>query len=237
MRGILRVVTLALVLNADRLLQPQASQPTQPLNPSGSYPDERDIVKRLQAALSSTEYAVRLYFHGVCGADGGSDLQFPQVEVLAPEGNTHGVSAIREMFRNDKNVMISVEPSNIVRITIGPVYKPILDTRLSSVKLPTTAQFNPGGPGGAIDVLESATPVQEAMRENLVHQEPAFYIGLEQPPSRKGHHLPSSMGNLSLDQALDAVAKAFPGIVVYGECENHGKGHTVDIKFDWYQSR
>ena len=37
-------------------------------------------------------------------------------------------------------------------------------------------------------------------------------------------------------KALDVIAKTFPGVVVYGECENHDKGHTIDIKFDWYPS-
>jgi hypothetical protein len=171
---------------------------------------------------------------------------FPSVTVLPVAGNKKGVAAIREMFRDDKSVLVSVDSSNVVRIYIGHVYKPVLDTTLSSIELTTTAQYNPGGPGGAIDLLESAVPVQAAMREFGMAEESDFYIGLEQPPIPKRPHLPPTISGVTLDQALDAISRTFPGVVVYGECENRDYSHITGIKdyshivaiyFDWYRSQ
>jgi len=236
MKNIRTVIMLALFAQATVLLETQKTMGNQTSPPVSNQPDETYIIGRLQAALSSTQFAVRLYYDGACGTDGRNDLLFPPVTVLPAAGNEKGVAAIREMFRDDKSVLVSVDSSNVVRIYIGHVYEPVLDTTVSSIKLTTTAQYNPGGPGGAIDLLESAVSVQAAMREFGIHQEPAFYIGLEQPPLRKGPHLPPKISGVSLDQALDAISRTFPGVVVYGECENRDKSHIIDINFDWFRS-
>ena len=238
MKRVLTVIILALFIRTTQLLESQATTVKGSLPTVNSHSDETYIIERIQSALSSTQYGVRLYFRGACSEDGNNTVEFPLVNVLPrADKEDRGIPAVREMFRNDNDVVVSVDSSNIVRINIGSVHKSVLDTRLSSIKLPTTARYNPGGPGGTIDVLESSAPVQAAMREFGMHQEPAFYIGLEQPPLPKLPHLPPSMSDLSVDQALDTVAKTFPGVVVYGECENNDKSHTIDIKFDWYPSR
>jgi len=236
MKNIRTLIMLALFTQATVLLESQKTMGNQTPPPVTNQPDETYIIGRIQAARSSTQFAVRLYYHGACDLDERNDLLFPSVTVLPVAGNEKGVAAVREMFRNDKNVLVSVDSSNEVRVYIGHVYQPVLDTALSSIELTTTARYNPGGPGGAIDLLESAAPVQAAMRGFGMHQEPAFYIGLEQPPIRKRPHLPPTISGVTLDQALDAISRTFPGVVVYGECENRDKSHIIDIRFDWYRS-
>ncbi len=216
------------VCNGNHLLRSQtAATKVSPL-PS-EPPDERQIIERLKSALSSTQYSARMYFHGTCYGNGGDALRFPKIEVLPPKDGEHGVSAVRGMFRKNANVLVSVDASNIVRITVGKVYKPILETRLTSIELSDEARYNPDGPAGAIDAIEETAPVQEAMREYRMHRESAFYIGLLTPPIPKLPHLPAKMKDLSLDQTLDVIAKTFPGVVVYGECENLDMSYTIDI--------
>lgn len=240
MKGICTAIIIVLFFGTSQLLKSQATAMKQPPPSASSQSDDTEayIIEHLQSALSSTPYGVRLYFHGTCDAGSESFLRFPWVNVLSPSNKEQGVLAVQEMFKNDKNVKVSVDSSNkLVRITIGDVYTPVLDTRLPFIKLTSTARYNPDGPEGAIDALESAAPVQAAMRALRMHQEPEFYIGLKQPSLPKSPHLPSSMSDLSLDQALDAIAKTFPGVVVYGECANHNKSRRFDIKFDWYPSK
>lgn len=236
MKNIRTVIMLVLIAQATVLLESQKTMESQISPPVTNQPDEAYIIGRVQAALSSTQFAVRLYYHGTCDLGGRNDLLFPSVTVLPVASNEKGIAAIREMFRDDKSVIVSVDSSNIVRIYMGHVYKPVLDATLSSIALTSTAQYNPGGPGGAIDLLESAAPVQAAMHEFGMSQEPAFYIGLEQPPIPKLPHLPPTIGGVTLDQALDAISRTFPGVVVYGECENGDNRHIIDINFDWYRS-
>jgi hypothetical protein len=243
MKGICTAILVILFFRTNQLLEAQVATVKQPPPSANTQSDETYIMGRLQSALSSTQYGVRLYFHGACSAGSESALRFPSVDVLpppdlSPPDKEQGVSAVREIFRNDKNVVVSVDSSqNVVRITIGNVYKSVLDTRIPSIKLTNTARYNPDGPGGAIDALEFAAPVQSAMRVLRMHQEPAFYIGLKQPSLPRSPHLPPSMRGLTFDQALDAIAKTFPGVVVYGECESHNKSHRIDIQFDWYPSK
>jgi hypothetical protein len=241
MKDIRTVIMLVLFTQATVLLESQKTMGNQISPPVTNQPDETYIIGRLQAALSSTQFAVRLYYHGACTVDGRNGLLFPSVTVLPAAGNERGVAAIREMFRDDKSVLVSVDSSNVVRIYIGHVYKPVLDTPLSSIMLTTTAQYNPGG---AIDLLESAVPVQAAMREFGMVQESDFLIGLVQPAIPNRPHLPPTISGVTLDQALDTISTTFPGVVVYGECENRDYSHLTDIKdyshiiaiyFDWYR--
>jgi len=219
--------------NGSQLLQPQTDSANQPLTLSSTKPDMAYIIRRVHSALGPTHRAVRLYFHGFCDVNDGNAVQFPHINVLPPEGNEEGIPAVLEMFRNDKSVMVSTDSSKIVRITIGNVYKPVLDTRLSSIKLTNVAQYNPNL---AIDALESAAPVQAARRLYRMHQESQMVIEAIAPPLRGEPHLPASMRNLTVDQALDSIAERFHGAVVYGECENGDKSHTVGIRYAWFRS-
>jgi hypothetical protein len=229
MKGLLMIFMLLVVFNCNHLLRSQTAA-TKVSPPPSESPDERQVIERLKSALSSTQYSARMYFHGgTCFGNGVDALRFPKVEVLPPKDGEHGVSVVRGMFRKNANVLVSVDTSNIVRISVGNVYKPILETRLSSIELSDDARYNPNGPAGAINAIEEAAPVQEAMREYRMHQEPVFSIGLLAPSTPKLPHLPAKMKDLSLDQALDVIAKTFPGIVVYGECENLDMSYTIDI--------
>lgn len=231
MKNICIAIMLFLFAQATVLLESQKTKGDQISPPITNQPDETYILERLQSALSSTQFAGRLYYHGSCGPPGKYELLFPTVAVRPIASNKKGVAAVRETFRDDKNVLISVTSPNVVRIEIGHVYKQILNTALSSIKLTSDAQYNPDGPGGAISLLESTEPVRAAMREFRIDQKPVFYIGLIQPAIPNAPHLPPTISGVTLDQALDAISKTFSGVVVYGECENRDHSHTADTEF------
>jgi hypothetical protein len=44
-------------------------------------------------------------------------------------------------------------------------------------------------------------------------------------------HLPASMKDLTMDRALDAVAKTFGGIVIYETCEERSGKRLVSLDF------
>jgi hypothetical protein len=231
MKNIRTAIMLILFAQATVLLESQRTMGIQVSAPVTNQPDETYILGRLRVALSSTQFAVRLYYHGTCGLPGTDELLFPSVTVLHLSDNEKAVAAIRKMFRDDKSVLVSVDSSNIVRIYIGDVYRPLLRTTLPSIKLTADAQYNPGGLGGAISLFESTEPVQAAMRKLRMDQEPVFYIGLIQPATPKAPHLPPTISGVTLEQALDSISKTFPGVVVYGECEHSDHSHIFDINY------
>jgi hypothetical protein len=66
--------------------------------------------------------------------------------------------------------------------------------------------------------MENAPEVQSAMRElNIRIPARPLSIGIAQPADGLPH-LPSVITNVTMDQALDLVAKTFRGIVLYEFC-------------------
>jgi len=236
MKSIRVVLVLVLLANTIHRLDSQPAAHNQPVLQEKSRRDEKSVIKFLQSALARTGSAARIYFHGTCDVNPDGSLQFPAINIVPLSGDEVGVAAVQEMFRNDKDVMVTSDTPGVIRIVIGSVSRTILDTRLPSLRLTKTAQYNPGGPGGAIDAFESTAAVQAAMRESKVHQESDFYIGLEQPVLARLPHLRSSIKDMTVDQALDSIAKTFPGVVVYGECARPDNSHTIDLWFDWLPS-
>jgi hypothetical protein len=68
-------------------------------------------------------------------------------------------------------------------------------------------------------------------------------LGLEKPvtvysifvrePMKGLPHLPASTRDVTMEQALDAVASTFGGLVVYGECTNRRGAHFFRV--DWVE--
>jgi hypothetical protein len=234
MRRIRIVLAVVLLANSIQRLDSQSAVYKQSLLRAEGSPSEESIIEYLKSTLASIGYKARIYFHGTCDVGGDQGVRFPSIYFTSPLGDKKGVPAVREMFGKDKNVTVTADTSGVIRINIGSVFKPILNARLPSLRLTQSAQYNPNGPGGAIDAIESSAAVQAAMEKFGVHQESVFYIGLEEPALVELPHLPSEMKDMTVDQALDSIAKTFPGVVVYGECEQPDKDHTVDIRFVWF---
>ena len=197
---------------------------------------ENEVIKYLQTALRPTGKAARIYFHGTCNAGGANGLRFPEIDVQPPLDSQTGLDAVRAIFRNDRGVTVTESSSGVIRISIGDVSTQIMNARLPLLKLNQPARYNPDGPGGAIDAIEQAGAVKAAMRKLGVSQEPVFYIGLREPAISTRPHLARSMKDVTVDQALDSIARTFPGVVVYGECTQRGGGRLIDIKFDWFRT-
>ncbi|HXN65133.1 MAG TPA: hypothetical protein VN862_07350 [Candidatus Acidoferrales bacterium] len=207
----------------------------QQVQPKGENSEEV-VIRALQSVLPKQRIAIRIYVHGPCQMDPSKGIPFPAIDTQPPRGGEVGFGAVRDIFRNDKNVTVTQDGSSVIRIVIGNVFTSFLNTELASVHLNKTAQYNPDGPAGAIDSIESQPTVEKAMHELRVSRQPVFYIGLVVPFLTSLPHLPSSLKHMTVDQSLDLIAKTFPGVVVYGECDDTDGSHHVDIRFDWFKN-
>jgi hypothetical protein len=105
----------------------------------------------------------------------------------------------------------------MLRITIGTVSTAILQTRLDVLTLNSSSQYDPLA---AIVAIQNAPKVYEAEKSLDVATPPGVTSILQAAvPSRKAPHLPSMMQNITVDAALDSVARTFKGIVTYGICK------------------
>src|SRR6202042_1735851 len=106
--------------------------------------------------------------------------------------------------------------SGMVRITIGSVSDTLLQTQLPSLTLDASEQYTALS---SIDEITS-TANSYAKEHGLPFREgPHLIFHLATTGPIKGApHLPAVMQNISVDGALDAVARTFKGIVTYGTC-------------------
>jgi hypothetical protein len=177
--------------------------------------NQATVLKYLEPVSYSSGKVVRLYYVVQCHAT-DVEMPFPAVRVGPPSENSTGLAAVREIFRDDKNVTVTEEPMGVIRVSIGKVPTAILQTRLSSVNLDKDQQYDPRLAIGAIE----STKEMEAAERSLGLAGVSLLAGTAQLPLSGIPHLPKSLKNLTVDQALDVIAKTWQGPVVYGVCAN-----------------
>jgi len=180
----------------------------------GNTPNEDAVLKYLVPSLSSAGKASLLYYSGAYDPKGSDPIPFPLLDLQPPSKGETGLAAVREIFQNDKNVTVSEEPSGIIAIRVGDISPEILETKISLLSLDSTEQYSPGD---AITAIEKTKEVEASMRRFRFR--PTLNLGGQVVEPGEGFpHLPPSMKNVTVDQALDLIAQAFGGIVVYGVC-------------------
>jgi hypothetical protein len=179
---------------------------------------EEAVLKYLGDVAWSSRKAIRLYYQAECSPMKGSTVDysvpFPFFKVRPPSRDKTGLTAVREMFKNARDVTIAEEPTGIIRIWIGKVPTEILQTRIFLLTLKREEQYDPNL---AIGAIESTKEMNGAMTSLGVTSAPDGG-GLMTQPANDLPYLPASMKNVTLDQALDIVAKTWGGPVVYGAC-------------------
>jgi hypothetical protein len=182
-------------------------------NPSGAA-----LLKNVFETMKGTGMAGRIYYDGRCRPGDEFSMSFPNVKLDPSQKAATSVPGLRATLKNDPRVSVE-ERSGVIYVKIGNASDEILRTKLSSIKFGRLAQYNEAL---AISAVENSTDVQRAAK-NLKLRVPAraFNMILTQPAEGLPH-LPAIMSNVTMDGALDAVAKTFGGIVVYGICEKVG---------------
>jgi hypothetical protein len=197
---------------------------------TASAHNEKAVLKYLRPVLRSAGKAARVYYAARCYDKDGDPVAFPQMQVGPPSRGKTGSGAVREIFENDKDVTVTEDPSGMIRIMVGKVPSAILQTRIRSLTLKPTQRYNPEE---AIIAIESTKDVEDAMRK-LGFEKPLVIWGLQVVEPAKGlPHLPVSMKDVTMDQALDLVAKTFRGIVVYGACAGPNGARLYFVEFVW----
>jgi hypothetical protein len=190
--------------------------------------NERVVLSYLKPALSSSGQAGRLYYLGTCTRRGGEPIPFPRVNVRAPSRGSGGLVAVREIFANDKRAVVAQDSSGVIRINIGKVTDAILRTKIPLVTFEPREQYTAEL---AVNAITDTKEVTAAVRRLGFDEPVTFYsIGVQEP--MKGFpHLPVSVKDATLDEALDLVAKTFGGVVIYRECMTSGGKHLLAVDF------
>jgi hypothetical protein len=181
------------------------------------YANEEAVLRYVRPILQSSGTVARIYYHADCQADDDYPIPFPKLVLRAPRAGAEGVSDIQDVFRNSKQVWLTDTEPGLVRVIVGRAPEALLHTKISRLVLKPVEQYDVQS---AFRAVEDAAEFQQALRKLGMRGVPRPYDLPVQSPVEGLPHLPASFTNITVDHALDAIAKAFGIIVVLGYCDS-----------------
>jgi len=160
--------------------------------------NEQALLKAFWPMIKTSAKAVRVYYRARCQKVDNYQIPFPKD---IAEG---GIAAMEER-------------PGIFSIRIGNVPDELLRTKIPNLVLTPVQQYDAWS---AIRAIEGTPEFTSAIRKLRLHRESRVSNQPVQMPMAGLPHLPSTMKNTTVDQALDAVAKTLGVVVVYGYCES-----------------
>jgi hypothetical protein len=182
---------------------------------------ERTVLKLVWPILREADKAGRIYYSVPCAPDEGYPYYpypFPKLQLRTPEKGITGLAAIRQIFEDEKsNMIVQENPVGVINIQIGKIPETILNTKILHLTLTQQEQYHEWFAVRAIEHSEEVRAVTDKRSDD----DPSFPISVLSGYSTDGPHLPSSLTNMTFDDALDLAAQTFRGIVVFGTCTEH----------------
>ncbi len=213
----LAVALSILVLGSNYILQNAEASPVT-ISAAESERNEKVVLKQLWPVLQIAGEAGRIYYRAPhCEPANVYPAAFPQIDISAPPKSGTGLAAVRKIFESDKSITVAEDRPGIISIRIGDVPDTVLQTRIPVMELNPQAQYDRGA---AIGAILAANEVRAAIRALGIHMPLQITRAdmLVVRPAEGLIHLPASITNVTMDQALDVVAKTFKGIILYGAC-------------------
>ena len=132
---------------------------------------------------------------------------------------------MRKLFYGDKNVAVSEGEGARVEVVIGNPSRKILKTSISHINFSIIEQYNAYK---AISSIIRTPDVMQASRSLGTYSTVRVTNDLLVQPGPGLVHVSSSLGGVTMDEALDKLAGAFKGIVFFGICPDN-RLYQVDI--------
>jgi len=139
------------------------------------------------------------------------------------------LTAVSYIFTKSKKVTVTRGGSGHIRILVGDVSDELLKTKISVVTFKPSERYNAQE---AIIPIIRAKEVQAKLRKLGLEQPLTALSGFMQEPNPRFPHLPASMKNVTMEEALDRVAQTFSGLIIYGEWTADGT-HLFSVDFAW----
>jgi hypothetical protein len=197
--------------------------------------EEGKLGAALAPALMSSGSAARLYFTSQCSMRSdtfGGDrayAPFPRLALAPSPANASPLKAVQTIFRGQRDVVVAADRSGMIMITIGDVPVALLSTKIARLTFDSDARWNPYP---AIWAIERTSEVQGAMRRLNIRRLPVLIdILITRSRDNRLPHLPASLENVTMDEALDVIARTFRQLVVYGVCTEQGGQSTMWIDY------
>jgi hypothetical protein len=172
------------------------------------------VLNFLRPAFTSKGGPCRISYSTVCARD-DSALPFPKLQLRPPSTHETGFDAVREIFTDDNRVKVTRNPSGIISIRVGEPPTDILQTRIGRLSLTPNEQYNEQL---AIVAVMHTEEFKSAERV-LGIKEPMSVLAVNIVEPTKGlPHLPSTLTNITVDEAFDRIAQTFRVAILYASC-------------------
>ena len=168
----------------------------------------------------------RVYVHSECLGGSEDVLFFPRIDVNSEAKGKMGAAAIQDILAKNKDVRVSERQPGVIGIWISDIHNDLLTTRIRMLRLKPRQRYNYQD---AIAAILATTEVQTKMREFRMEAMPEFASYPIVAPDPKLPHLAASMSDLTVDEALDQVARTFTGFVIYKECTDRKSARLFSI--------
>jgi len=136
------------------------------------------------------------------------------IEHIRAALGTANLASISDLFTKSKDVEVLQNRSGNIRILVGKVTNALLETKIGNVTFKPSERYNPQE---AITPIMQSEQFQKKLRELVIEVPLTFDTGRSLDPDPSLPHLPSTMKNFTLSEALDRVGQTFNGVIIYGE--------------------
>jgi len=122
------------------------------------------------------------------------------------------LTKVSSLFAESNKMTVSRGRSGHLRIFVGDVNDELLTTKINRISFAPIERYN------AIDAILAimqTSDVQAKLSKLGVEQPVTVYPGARQEPNRRVPHLPVSLKNVTLEEALDQVAETFGCVIIY----------------------
>lgn len=217
--GLLAFVALPMMSGAKTL-----AQSTTTPSPSISFPPaamqfEKSFLDYLTTALKQTGSPARINYEG---------CPLPRLNFDLPVKGASGLDAIHQMIAREPQVTVSQDASGMIRVVIGKPPTEILGTRIEQLSLNKYAQYSPEL---SLVKLDTANEILAAEKRLDMHFPLETMSIIVSGPIKGAPHLPPTLDNVTLDQALDDVARTFAGFVFYKTCHMANGKEFFETRF------
>jgi hypothetical protein len=119
-----------------------------------------------------------------------------------------------------KEVTISQGKAGQLRVFVGNVSTELLTTKINLVSFGSTERYNAIY---AITAITHTKEIQAKLGELGLRQPATFGPSFILSPDRRLPHLPTSIRNVTMEEALDQVAETFDCVIIYAGWTEDGK--------------
>ncbi|MEI9933220.1 MAG: hypothetical protein WDM89_22480 [Rhizomicrobium sp.] len=189
------------------------------------------VINQLHNALHRTKQAGRVYYRADCVPEEvrpnifPQAIRFPDLELKDYPLGHDGVRSVHDIFDRNRGITTVEDSANIVRIRINHPSGEILKTLIPVLAFTHDQQYDARQAIGAIFHAKEVTAELERLNMQPILRAEDYISAY---PHEGAPHLRPSLRRVTVDQALDAVAITFHGIIAYGSCM---QPRVFDVEF------